>query len=135
MEFIDSYSRREALNDGFQVRIPDDIRDDAGIKFPVYVTRTVWDKYLRVPVEMRHQDLEGRIWDMLTMFKLKAMSNDSSRMQFKVVFQLPDRDWEDNEKPVGDNRTVREVILISVVGASDIDDARPAITIMKPGED
>jgi hypothetical protein len=137
-EIIDSYTRKQAIADGFQVRIPDDLRNDAGIRYPVFVTRNVWEKYLKVPVEMsRYQDLEGRIWDMLNQFRRKAMDNPKSFLQFETIFQLPDKgDWEKHEKLLeAGKRTFRVVTLNSVIGPMDIDDERPAITIMKPGED
>lgn len=135
MEIIHSYTRKEAVADGFQVRIPDDIRTEAGILFPVFVTRSVWDKYLKAPVEMKHQDLEGRTWDMLYMLRIRAARNNSSSLSFQVIFQMPDKgNWEKNEKVMG-RRTFREVTLNAVVGPYDIDDLSPAITIMKPGED
>jgi len=85
----------------------------------------------------RHQDLEGRIWDMLYMFALKARKNPSNQLTFEVVFQMPDKgDWERNEKVMEPGKkTFREVTLEALAGPTDIDDVRPAITIMKPGED
>ncbi len=136
-DIVYSYTRKDALADGMQVRIPDDIRSETGISYPVFVTRTVWDKYLTVPEEMAdHQDLDGRIWDLLYMFALKASRTDASNMKFQVIFRMPDKgNWEENEVPVDGNKLMREVTLNAVIGPLDIDDASPAITIMKPGED
>lgn len=137
-KIIDSYSRKEAVSYGFQVRIPDQLRKEAGVNYPVFVTRTVWDKYLKVPIELSgHQDLEGRIWDMLFMFRMKARKNPSNFLTFEVVFQMPDNgDWEANEKVMEQGKkTFREVTLEALAGPTDMDDLRPAITIMKPGED
>lgn len=139
MEIIDSYSRKEAISDGFQVRIPDEVRKEAGIKYPVFVTRTVWDKYLVPPVEkgFSHQDLEGRIWDMLYMFVREARTNKESMLEFDVIFQMPDKgNWEKHESPLSSvKREHRVVKLTSMIGPMDIDDPSPAITITKPGED
>jgi len=130
-EVVASYTRKEAIADGFQIRIPDDIRSEAGIRYPVYVTRIVWDRYLKVPAGMGCQDMEGRMWDMLYMFVLSAKRNNiSSKFEYRVLFQMNrDQAWEKNERRVGHNPEHREVILIAEVGANDIDDPSPAITI------
>ena len=133
-EIIHTYTRKQAINDGVQVRIPDQLIEEAGIKYPMFVTRNVWDEYLSVPVELvGYQDLDGRIWDMLFMFAMEARKISGDRLIFQVVFQiLKDRKWQNNEK--GDE-CYREVTLYAVIGAMDFDDPSPAITIMKPGED
>lgn len=130
-EVVASYTRKEAIADGVQVRIPDKIRKEAGIRWPVFVTDTVWDRYLKVPAGMRLQDMDGRIWDMLYMFVQNARRySHSSKSQFKVIFQMPkDMLWERNEKRSGVSPYHREVTLIAEIGANDIDDPTPAITI------
>ena len=136
---IDSYTRKEAIADGFQARIPDSIRKEAGISYPVFVTDTVWEKYLKPPVEKGYecQSFEGRIWDMLYMFARKARETDSNHLFFEVIFQMPDAgNWEKHEKPLtAVKKTMRVVQLEATVGPMDIDDPQPAITITKPGED
>ena len=131
-EVVASYTRKEAIADGVQVRIEDKIRKEAGIRAPVFVTDTVWDRYLKVPAGMTgHQDMEGRIWDMLYMFALRARRNsDSPKVEFKVIFQM-NRDvaWDKNERRAGSNPELREVTLTAEIGALDIDDPSPAITI------
>src|SRR5690606_6964222 len=100
LEIIYSYIRNHATAVWYQVSISYDLRNYAGIRYPVFVTRNIWEKYLKVPVEMsRHQDLEGRIWDMLNQFRRKAIDNPKSFLQFETIFQLPDKgDWEKHEK-------------------------------------
>ena len=48
-EVIDTYSTKQAVEDGFLVRVDQKISKEAGIKYPVYLTRAVWDKYVEVP--------------------------------------------------------------------------------------
>ena len=138
MDLIHSYSRKQAIEDGFQVEIPSKITQEAGIKFPVYMTRTAYDKYVEVPKELEGcQNLEGRLWDILYMFALtvRKEKTDSNTIEFNFICQLPDKgDWESNEK-LEQNRNTRLITLIAVVGPKDIDDSTPAITIMKPNED
>ncbi|MDP3643075.1 MAG: hypothetical protein Q8S54_07780 [Bacteroidota bacterium] len=135
-EVIDTYSTKQAVEDGFLVHVDQKISKEAGIKFPVYLTRAVWDKYVEVPAGMEgEQDLSGRLWDILWMFMYAAKSCSSSLMMFKLNCRLPDKgDWEKNEKMDG-NRLTRTITLKGVIQAQDFDDPSPAIFIMKPSED
>jgi hypothetical protein len=136
MKIISTYTTKEAVEDGFLVRVADGQSKEAGIKYPVYLTRAVWDKYVEVPTGMEaEQDVAGRLWDILWMFMWAAKTNSSSLMMFKFNCRLPDKgDWEQNEKMDG-NRLTRTITLKSVIQAQDFGDPSPAIFIMKPGED
>jgi hypothetical protein len=52
MKIISTYTTKEAVADGFLVLIAESQSKEAGIKFPVYMTRAVWDKYVEVPKGM-----------------------------------------------------------------------------------
>ncbi|MFY9150850.1 MAG: DUF6573 family protein [Prolixibacteraceae bacterium] len=139
-EVIDTYSTRQAVEDGFLVQIDPKISKEAGIKYPVYLTRAVWDKYVELPEGIDQvQDLDGRLWDVLIMFAFAARSCNGSTLIYNLNVVLADKgDWESNEKVDPDldhNRTIRLVTLKSVIQARDFDDPTPAIFIMKPGED
>ena len=54
-EVISSYSRAQAIEDGVLVDVSSVARE-AGIKFPVAMTRTVWGKYVEVPEGVSCQD-------------------------------------------------------------------------------
>ena len=54
-KIIASYTRAEAVADGVQVPINPGIAKEAGIIFPVFLTRTVYDKYVPVPEKMDDQ--------------------------------------------------------------------------------
>ena len=61
MKIISTYTTKEAVADGYLVRVADGESKEAGIKFPVYLTRAVWDKYVEVPKGMEsEQNLSGR---------------------------------------------------------------------------
>lgn len=139
-EVIDTYSTKQAVEDGFLVRVDPKVSKEAGIKYPVYLTRAVWDKYVKVPEGLEQvQDLGGRLWDVLYMFTFAARSCSKSTLTYKLNVVLADKgDWESNEKVDPDldhNRTIRLVTLKSVIQAQDFDDPSPAIFIMKPSED
>ena len=54
-EVIYAYTRKDALADGVQIDVSEVARE-AGPKFPVYLTRAVWENYVRVPDGVRGQD-------------------------------------------------------------------------------
>jgi hypothetical protein len=139
-EVIDTYSTKQAVEDGFLVRVDQKISKEAGIKYPVYLTRAVWDKYVELPKGFENvQDLDGRLWDILFMFMFAARACPQATLMYKLNVVLADKgDWEPNEKLDPDldgNRSMRLVTLKAVIQAQDFDDPSPAIFIMKPSED
>ncbi|KOH42662.1 DUF6573 family protein [Sunxiuqinia dokdonensis] len=135
---ISVYSTKQAVDDGYLIQVDQKISQEAGIRYPVYLTRAVWDKYVEVPEGMEgHQDQSGRLWDVLFMFAFFGRKETSSHLLFKLRVHLPNTDnWEHNEKVAErSNRLLREVTLKALVTAQDFDDPSPAIFIMKPFED
>jgi hypothetical protein len=137
-EIVSTYSTREAVADGFLVKVDSKASEEAGIKFPVYLTRAAWDKYVEVPKGMEQlQNLSGRLWDVMFMFAFHARNVSSNFLQFDFISFMPDEgNWEANEKLESpENRLNRLVTLKAVIQAQDFDDPSPAIFIMKPNED
>ena len=135
-EIISTYTRAEAVKDGVQVAIPQELSREAGIKYPVFITQKVYNKYVPVPKTMPYESSEGRLWDILFMFFWKARLTDSDELQFQFCCQLPDAgDWNKFEKVCEGNRQRREVTLKAIVSPMDLDDPAPAITILFPDED
>ncbi|MCL4787691.1 MAG: hypothetical protein KJ070_13000 [Verrucomicrobia bacterium] len=64
-EVIYAYTRAQAVADGFQVEVTK-VAAEAGIRFPVFLTRTVYDAYVTVPPG---QDEAGRLWDIVWMLR------------------------------------------------------------------
>ena len=122
-EVIYAYTRKDALNDGVQIDVSEVARE-AGLKFPVYLTRTVWDNYVRVPDGVRCQDESGRLWDLVWMLRVAARRTSGPEMLFRLHVRNDNRD-----------RTPPLVTLKAVCGPRDIDDPMPAITIMLRDED
>ena len=137
MKVIYSYTTKQAVDDGVLVKVDSGILTEIGIKFPVYLTDTVYRRYVEVPADAReHQDLDGRLFDLLYMFALKAKRTDSSRLSFTFVCLLrQDASTQANEKKTDLSRFHKEITLKAVITAQDINDARPAIFIMLPSED
>ena len=122
-EVIYSYTRAQAVADGVQVEVSK-VAAEAGIKFPVFITRTVFDSFVAVPEGVSGQDEAGRLWDIVWMlrFAIRKTQHGQSRLPFALYVR------NDNHKP-------RLIKLIATCGALDIDDAQPAITVMLPDED
>ena len=120
---IYSYTRAQAIADGVQVEVTKTAQE-AGIKFPMFLTRAVFDKYVAVPPDVTGQDEAGRLWDVvwLTRFAIIRARPGCARLPVALYVR-------------NDDRTARLVKLIATCGALDIDDPQPAITVMLPDED
>lgn len=122
-EVIYTYTRAQAVADGVQVEVSK-VAAEAGIRFPVFLTRTVYDAFVTVPPGVTAQDEAGRLWDIVWMlrFAIRKHRNSAVRLPFALYVR-------------NDNRKARLVKLIATCGPLDVDDARPAITVMMPDED
>jgi hypothetical protein len=122
-EVIYAYTRKQAIADGFQVEVSKTAQE-AGIRFPVFITRTAFDAYVTVPPNVSGQDEAGRLWDVVWMlrFAIRKAAHGQSRLPFALYVR-------------NDNRAAKLVKLVAMCGALDIDDPQPAITIMLPDED
>jgi Family of unknown function (DUF6573) len=117
------YTRSQAIADGFQVDVSKVARE-AGIKFPVFLTRAVYDNYVTVPAGITGQDEAGRLWDIvwMTQFAIRKAQPGQTRLPVALYVR-------------NDNQRARLIKLIATCGPLDIDDPQPAITIMMPDED
>ena len=120
---IYSYTRAQAVADGVQVEVTKTAKE-AGIRFPVFLTRTVFDAYVAVPEGVTGQDEAGRLWDVVWMLRFAILR--SRRHGDRVPVALYVRN---------DNHRAKLVKLIAQCGPLDMDDPAPAITVMLPDED
>ena len=120
---IYAYTRKQAIADGVQVDVSSTAKE-AGIRFPVFITRNAFDAYVTVPPDAHGQDEAGRLWDVVWMLRFAILK--AAQGQDRLPFALYVRN---------DNRAARLVKLIATCGALDMDDPQPAITIMLPDED
>jgi hypothetical protein len=100
------------------------VAEEAGIRFPVFLTRAVYDAYVTVPPEVAGQDEVGRLWDVLWLlrFAIRKAQTGQDRLPFALYVR------NDNHRP-------RLVKLVAMCGPLDINDPAPAITVMLPNED
>jgi len=122
-EVIYSYTRKQAIADGFQVDVTTTAQE-AGIKFPMFLTRAVFDQFVTVPEGVTGQDEAGRLWDVVWMTRFAILRAHGHTDRLPVALYVRN-----------DNRAARLVKLIATCGAMDIDDPQPAITVMLPDED
>jgi len=122
-EVIYAYTRKQAVADGFQVEVTKTAQE-AGIKFPVFITRKAFDAYVTVPPNVTGQDEAGRLWDVLWMlrFAIRKTAHGQDRLPFALYVR-------------NDNRAARLIKLVAMCGPLDMDAPEPAITIMMPDED
>ena len=117
---IYSYTRKQAIEDGVLIDVSK-MAQEAGIKHPVAVTYKLWYEYIEPDPEAKSldQSIEGRLWDVLWMFRVKAFVSVDSQFQFRVYFIM--------------GKEVKLVELKAVCGPGD--NLEPVITIMLPEED
>lgn len=120
-DLIHSYTRAQAIEDGFLVDVTS-TASEAGIKYPVALTRAVWCQYVEVPAGVEGQDEAGRLWDVL--FMLTVAIRRSRPGNDTLHYELYVRN---------DNRKPELVRLKAVCGPSD--DGSPCITVMTDTED
>ena len=68
---IMAYTREDSISDGVLVDVSK-MASEAGWKYPVAITSSVNEIIKNIPEEHSHQDEKGRLWDLLTVAKLKA---------------------------------------------------------------
>ena len=120
---IYSYTRKQAVADGVQVEVTKTAQD-AGIRFPVFLTRAVFDKYVAVPPGVQCQDEAGRLWDVVWMLRFAIMRAHGASDRVPVALYVRN-----------DNHRAKLIKLIAQCGPLDMDDPSPAITVMMPDED
>jgi hypothetical protein len=123
-EVIFAYTRSQAVADGVQVEVTKTAAE-AGIRFPVFLTRAVFDSFVAVPAGVSGQDEAGRLWDIVWMLRFAILRARPGVQRIPVVLYVRQ---SDTQRP-------QLVKLIATCGPLDLDDPQPAITVMLPDED
>src|ERR1043166_8184154 len=87
-QLVYAFTRSQAIADGFQIEVSKVARE-AGIKFPVFLTRAVYDNYVTVPPGVAGQDESGRLWDILWMLRFAIMRSRSKRNSQSTINNSP----------------------------------------------
>jgi hypothetical protein len=121
-EVISRYTRAEALEDGSLVDVSETARE-AGIRFPVAVTRAVWNAYVALTPAARRagNDERGRLWDLVWLLRCGiARQRDESGFLYELLV-------------VTDSIQPSRVKLRAECGPGD--NGEPVITVLLPHED
>jgi len=131
---IHAYSRHEAIEDGVLVQlsgpgyqgdawIPDMVAE-AGIRYPLAMTAEAFAQYIELTpaAERACNDLKGRLWDVLWMFRCAARSAPAGQSTIFFEFYCVTT----RVKPT-------RCRLKSVCGPGD--DGEPVLTFMLPHQD
>jgi uncharacterized protein DUF6573 len=117
---IHQVTREDLLRDGILVDVSTPAAE-AGFRYPVAVSRSVWDAYVAVPPGVVAQDETGRLWDILWILAVSVRRGvPGDTIHFRVHVR-------------NDNRHPRPVRLKAICGPGD--SAEPVITILLPEED
>jgi hypothetical protein len=120
---IYAYTRAQAIADGVQVEVTKTAQE-AGIKFPMFLTRAVYDAYVTVPPDVTGQDEAGRLWDVVWMTRFAILRAHGHTDRCPVALYVRN-----------DNTRAKLVKLIATCGPLDMNDPQPTITVMMPDED
>ena len=118
-----AYARAQAVADGVQVEVTK-IAQEAGIRFPMFLTRSVYEAYVTVPPGVTAQDEAGRLWDIVWMTRFAILRSRPGVDRIPVALYVRN-----------DNYRAKLVKLIATCGPLDIDDPQPAVTLQLPDED
>ena len=122
-EVIYAYTRAQAIEDGVLVDVSE-MAKEAGIKFPVALTATVYGQYVEVPDGVIAQDVAGRLWDILWMFRCAARRSQGDTLQFKLYVRNHNRERLDR----------RDLVTLKAICGRG-DNGEPVITVMLSDED
>lgn len=112
------YTREQAIEDGVLIDVSELARE-AGILVPTVITSAVQSIISDIPKSMiGMQDEVGRLWDILSVFALKARASTGNTLFFTVIM------------PHG---RYKRLELKSMIHGGDNGEA--VITIMLPNED
>lgn len=123
-EIIHTYTRKEAIEDGYQTKLEDEnanLVKEAGYKYPVFLTSGVLGLIEKaVASEKDCNDFTGVLWDILHMSRAAGQPVNDRMTKFKVII-------------TGTGRQKEHEMYIEC-GAMDFDDPAPVLTIMLPEE-
>jgi hypothetical protein len=130
-DVVHTYTRAQALEDGVLVDVSETARE-AGIKYPVALTAEVFARYVEVPEGVTCQDVMGRLWDILWMFRnhangtLRPLNRWNEGPAEVILFALRVQNRPYPASP-------KLVTLKAHCGPGD--NLEPVITIMLPDQD
>jgi hypothetical protein len=117
-------TRAQAVAYGEQVDVTKSAQA-AEIRFPMFLTRAVYDAYVVVPPDVTGQNETGRLRAVVLMTRFAILRSHGHTDHLPVGLYVKN----------DDNRPARLVKLVATCGPLDRDDPSSAITVMMPDED
>ncbi len=110
---------------------------EVGINIPVLITAKVWNRYVELSEGLEEpRGLNGRLWDILFFFNIKAHCAKTKAFQFSFVCELPqDLEYQKNEDKCTQPTLLRGVTLVATLSTDGFDALSPAIFIRLPFEE
>src|SRR5436190_11599196 len=90
-DLIHRYTRADALRDGALIDVSQTAKE-AGIRWPVALTRAVWERCVSVPPGVAYQDEAGRLWDVLWLLRCAIGRGNGAAVRFGVHVRNDNRD-------------------------------------------
>lgn len=114
---IASYTRADALADGQLVEIDKALLSEAGVCLPAVLSAPLFAALEPSPCdEKRGQSLQGRIWDLLIVFRALAKNSEASQLVFTL--------------DIATDAGLVQQQVVAICGPDD--DASPCLTFMTP---
>lgn len=123
MEYIHTYSREDALNDGFLIDVTE-LAKEAGFKVPAAITLLAYEGGVRVDEDDKNdgQDETGRLWDILNVLGYMIRTSKDT-IDNCILFAVVKRQHNKNVS----------ITYKAIMGPGD--NMEPVLTIMLPEED
>ena len=117
---IASYTRADAIADGQLVEIDRSVLQEAGVCLPAVLSAPLLAALEpTLEDEKRGQSLQGRLWDMLMVFRAGAKNSEANRLEFALVLATEEGFVQQQ--------------VVAVCGPDD--EGNPCLTFMTPGCD
>lgn len=85
-KIISTYTRNQAIEDGLLVDVTQQAKE-AGFNCSVCVTNGVWAVINEIPDNVKRQDADGRLWDVLFMLRYLVAKKNATHIYFDVKMQ------------------------------------------------
>src|SRR5512141_566630 len=108
-DVVYQYTRSQAIADAFQIEVTKTAQE-AGIRFPVFITRGVYEQFVAVPPGVAGQDEAGRLWDIVWMLRFAIIRSKPGARYLPVALYVRN----------SDHQPARLVKLIATCGPLDI---------------
>ena len=118
-----AYTRKQAIADGEQIDVTETAQK-VGIRYPMFITRAVFENFVAVPEGVTSHDEAGRLLNAVWGTRMAILRNRRGLDRIRVVLHVHNG-----------QRRAKRVQLLAVCSAFDIDNPQPTITLMMEHED